>query len=71
MTIVLPKGRKKPTPTWAGSFALNGNGEMTGTHWINDGGYFVGPIAITNTTVLEWHRYVTKWMINQYKILDK
>ena len=69
VTVVLPKGKeKKPTPTWAGTFALNGNGEMTGTHWINDGGYFVGPIAITNThSVGMVHHSVTKWMINQYK----
>ena len=31
---------------------LNGNGEMTGTHWIKDGGYFVGPICLTNTNNL-------------------
>ncbi len=69
VTVILPKGREKiPTTTWAGSFSLNGNGEMTGTHWINDGGYFVGPISITNShNVGMVHHSVTKWMINQYK----
>ena len=50
ITAILPKGRDpKPRPVWAGAYALNGNGEMTGTHWINDGGYLVGPVCITNT----------------------
>jgi D-aminopeptidase len=48
-------------------FALNGNGEMTGTHWIHDGGYFVGPICITNShSVGIVHHAVVKWMIRNY-----
>ena len=54
-------------PVWAGFHALNGNGEMTGTHWINDAGYFVGPICITNThSVGMVHHAATKWMIRTY-----
>jgi len=50
VTAILPVGRNpEPQAVWAGMHALNGNGEMTGTHWIHDGGYFVGPICITNT----------------------
>jgi len=48
-------------------YALNGNGEMTGTHWIRDGGYFVGPICITNThSVGIVHHAATKWIIRNY-----
>ena len=48
-------------------YALNGNGEMTGTHWIHDGGYFVGPVCITNThSVGVVHHAATRWMIRTY-----
>src|SRR3546814_12060053 len=44
VTAILPRGfDTTPKPVWAGQFSLNGNGEMTGTHWVQDGGYFVGP----------------------------
>lgn len=68
VTAILPRGRDaEPRPVWAGMYALNGNGEMTGTHWIRDGGYFVGPICITNThSVGIVHHAATKWMIAQY-----
>ncbi|MCP5009877.1 MAG: S58 family peptidase, partial [Aestuariibacter sp.] len=46
-TIVPREDAGEPRPVWAGQYALNGNGEMTGTHWINDAGYFIGPICIT------------------------
>ncbi len=49
VTAILPRPATDPQPVWAGHYALNGNGEMTGTHWINDAGYFLGPILITNT----------------------
>ena len=50
VTTILPRGfQKEPQPIWAGQYSLNGNGEMTGSHWIKDGGYFLGPICITNT----------------------
>ena len=68
VTAILPFGRDPiPHPVWAGHFSLNGNGEMTGTHWINDGGYFLGPICITNThSVGMVHHAATKWMIETY-----
>jgi D-aminopeptidase len=68
VTAILPLGRHPdPQPVWAGMFALNGNGEMTGTHWIRDGGYFVGPICITNThSVGIVHHAATKWIIRTY-----
>ena len=69
ITSILPKGfNKEPQPVWAGMHALNGNGEMTGSHWIKDGGYFIGPICITNThSVGITHHASIKWIINQYK----
>ena len=69
ITSILPKGFiKEPQPIWAGMHALNGNGEMTGSHWIKDGGYFIGPICITNTnSVGITHHASIKWIINQYK----
>lgn len=68
VTAVLPRGHEAdPQPVWAGMYALNGNGEMTGTHWIRDGGYFVGPICITNThSVGIVHHAATKWIIQNY-----
>src|SRR3990172_9391015 len=50
VTAILPRGHDRtPRLVWAGFHTLNGNGEMTGVHWVNDGGYLVGPICITNT----------------------
>ncbi|MBC7477079.1 MAG: P1 family peptidase [Pseudorhodobacter sp.] len=68
VTAVLPRGDAgTPQPVWAGQFTLNGNGEMTGTHWINDAGYFIGPLMITNThSVGAVHHGVTQWMIEHY-----
>src|SRR6476619_767712 len=48
VTAILPRG-KKDDPVYAGVFSLNGNGEMTGTAWLEEGGFLEGPIAITNT----------------------
>ena len=68
VTAILPLGKgSEPEPVWAGMYALNGNGEMTGTHWIHDGGYFVGPICVTNThSVGIVHHAATKWMLRRY-----
>jgi D-aminopeptidase len=48
VTVILPRG-KTDDPVYAGVFSLNGNGEMTGTAWLEEGGFLEGPIAITNT----------------------
>ena len=68
VTAIVPRGGlDTPRPVWAGQYALNGNGEMTGTHWINDAGYFTGPICITNThSVGMVHHGATRWMIDTY-----
>ncbi|AEF53302.1 MULTISPECIES: P1 family peptidase [Marinomonas] len=69
VTAILPRGRNTtPQPVWAGMYALNGNGEMTGTHWIQDGGYFVGPIMLTNSHAVGiTHHAAVKWTIKQYQ----
>jgi len=69
VTAILPRGKRgQPSPIWAGQFNLNGNGEMTGTHWINEAGYFISPICITNThSVGITHHATVGWMIDQYK----
>ena len=49
VTVVLPRANDPADPVFAGWFALNGNGEMTGTTWIEESGFLEGPISITNT----------------------
>lgn len=50
VTAILPRGRDpEPKPVWAGQFSLNGNGELTGAHWVRDGGWLSGPIMISNS----------------------
>ena len=50
VTAVLPRGRASAgIPVFGGWFPLNGNGEMTGTHWLDESGFLEGPILITNT----------------------
>ncbi len=61
VTAILPRG-KHYDPVFAGWYALNGNGEMTGTTWIEESGFLEGPVMITNThsvgvvrdAVIEW-----------------
>lgn len=48
VTAILPTGRKF-RPVFAGFDSLNGNGELTGTHWISDSGFLEEPILLTNT----------------------
>jgi D-aminopeptidase len=68
VTAIIPRADPDiPQPVWAGQHTLNGNGEMTGTHWINDAGYFMGPVCITNThSVGMVHHGVTEWMLRQH-----
>lgn len=61
VTAILPRG-KKYDPVFAGWYTLNGNGEMTGTTWLEESGFLEGPVMITNThsvgtvrdAVIEW-----------------
>jgi len=50
VTAILPRGKDAPlNPVFAGWSTLNGNGEMTGTTWVDDSGLLWGPVMITNT----------------------
>ncbi len=50
VTAILPRGHTAMNdPVFAGYFSLNGNGEMTGTAWLEESGFLEGPIVLTNT----------------------
>ncbi len=49
VTAILPRGKDGNRPVFAGWFSLNGNGEMTGTTWVEESGLLEGPVTITNT----------------------
>ena len=50
VTAVIPRGHDSLNdPVYAGTFSLNGNGEMTGTAWVEESGFLEGPVVITNT----------------------
>jgi L-aminopeptidase/D-esterase-like protein len=62
VTVVHPRGKASADPVFAAWFTLNGNGEMTGTTWVEESGILEGPVAITNThsvgvvrdAILQW-----------------
>ena len=49
VTAILPRGKQTNDQVFAGWFSLNGNGEMTGTTWVEESGFLEGPVMITNT----------------------
>ena len=49
VTVIFPRGKENTDDVYAGWFSLNGNGEMTGTTWLEEAGLLKGPVAITNT----------------------
>src|SRR5262249_16436187 len=50
VTAVLPRGKKGAgDPVFAGWFSLNGNGEMTGTTWVEESGFLEGPVMLTTS----------------------
>ncbi len=49
VTAVLPRGHNFTDAVFAGWYSLNGNGEMTGTTWVEESGFLDGPVLITNT----------------------
>ena len=63
VSVVFPRGKGSPDPVFAGWYALNGNGEMTGTTWIAESGFLEGAVLITNThsvgtvrdAAIEWY----------------
>jgi D-aminopeptidase len=63
VTAVLPRSKQSmSSPVFAGWFTENGNGEMTGTTWVEESGFLEGPVMITNThsvgvvrdSVIQW-----------------
>ncbi|MGH8185786.1 MAG: P1 family peptidase, partial [Steroidobacteraceae bacterium] len=69
VTAILPRGRESvEAPVFAGVFSLNGNGEMTGTHWIEESGFLEGPVLITGTHSVGVVRdAVIAWRVKQRK----
>ena len=64
VTAILPRGKAGPDSAFAAWFSLNGNGEMTGTTWISEGGIIESPILITNTHSVGVVRDATlSWML--------
>jgi L-aminopeptidase/D-esterase-like protein len=62
VTSILPRGKDSSDPVFAAWFALNGNGEMTGSTWIEESGFLEGPILLTNTSSVGVVRdAVVKW----------
>jgi len=71
VTIVHPRGKANSDPVFAAWFTLNGNGEMTGTTWVQESGYLEGPIGITNTHSVGVVRdAIIKWEVTQKNVLQ-
>ena len=69
VTAILPRGRTYD-PVFTGWACLNGNGEMTGTTWLEESGFLEGPVMITNThSVGVVHDAVIEW-IQMKKAMD-
>ena len=66
VTVVHPRGRASADPVFGAWFTLNGNGEMTGTTWLQESGLLEGPVAITNTHSVGVVRdAVLHWMVTR------
>ena len=71
VTIVHPRGRANNDPVFAAWFTLNGNGEMTGTTWIQESGLLEGPVAITNTHSVGVVRdAIIQWEVSRRNVLQ-
>jgi D-aminopeptidase len=67
VTAILPNDDIWHHRVAAATYVLNGNGEMTGTHWVDEAGFLEAPIALTNT--LDVGRVddgVIEWMLGRY-----
>jgi D-aminopeptidase len=64
VTAVWPRGKASSDPVFGGYFSQNGNGEMTGTHWLEESGFLDGPVLITNThSVGVVHDAYLAWLV--------
>ncbi len=71
VTAILPRGKTSSDPVFAGWFSLNGNGEMTGTTWIEEAGFLEGPVFITNTHSVGTVRDAAiAWAVKQGKMFQ-
>ncbi|MBB3810241.1 P1 family peptidase [Pseudochelatococcus contaminans] len=68
VTAILPRPAADLLhPCWAGTFSMNGNGELSGCHWIQESGWFNGPVVITNSCSFGIaHHAVARWMIREF-----
>lgn len=66
VTAIFPRGRKASNGVMGAWYTMNGNGEMTGTTWLEESGYLWGPVTITNTlSVGVVHDAVIEWAIKR------
>ncbi len=71
VTVIHPRGKANPDPVFAAWFTLNGNGEMTGTTWVQESGLLEGPVAITNTHSVGVVRdAIIQWEVSQKNALQ-
>ena len=71
VTIIHPRGQTNHDPVFAAWFPFNGNGEMTGSAWVEEGGFLEGPIGITNTHSVGVVRdTIIQWQVEQDKIFQ-
>lgn len=69
VTIIHPRGADDSAPVFAGVHAFNGNGEMTGAAWVEEGGILEGPVGLTNThSVGIVHQTLIKWQVEHHKL---
>lgn len=67
VTAIIPRANIWQKKVFAAAWALNGNGEMTGTTWVNEAGWMEVPILLTNSlSVGRVDDGVVSWMIKQY-----
>jgi L-aminopeptidase/D-esterase-like protein len=71
VTAILPRGKESHDPLFAAWFPLNGNGEMTGTAWLDESGFLEGPILITNTHSVGVVRdAIVAWQVENNKLFQ-
>jgi len=71
VTIIHPRGKGNHDPVFAAWFPFNGNGEMTGSAWVEEGGFLEGPIGITNTHSVGVVRdTIIQWQVEQDRIFQ-
>jgi D-aminopeptidase len=66
VTAIFPRGKTSSDPVFAAFVTLNGNGEMTGSHWLRESGFLAGPVLLTNTlSVGAVHAAAIAWALKQ------